>query len=192
MTDPFNIDNWLTQIENQTAADWLKERKRLREASMRQIEENERPTAYGIQREDGTTFNTGFQIGQRKYEGEYPDEGIAAKPHSDTDLEKQLLSGVESILGRAEQITDGHQIVTLKADDQSISFKMGEDDKSPHPEIREGEDYGEYVKRVGSAYERIAGQGGGSTAPDGGVRRAGTDGDPSGTGRPDGNGSVGS
>lgn len=163
MPNSFDFDNFLTQVQNQTAQDWVAERKRLREARVRWIEENECPTGYGVKLEDGSTFNTPFQVGKLRYEGEYPDQPIPATRPLDEDSSKSLLDGVDAAFNNQSGV---------------LSISEGgmfrPDEKSAHPEIREGEEYGEYVKRVGSAYERQTNSSTRNPTPsDGSVRRDG-------------------
>lgn len=141
--DPF------TNLTQQSVAeDFMSARKRLREARIRWIEENEMPEAYSVEGPDGKAFATPFQVGKRKYEGEYPKTAAAAfkpsfkppapdNPDATKDLDKldNLIREAEAFMG------------------------PGIYRESAHPDIREGEDYGEYCARVGRAYEQAAGAG---------------------------------
>lgn len=165
-----------SQVVNQQAAeDFVAARKRLREARMRWIEENECPTSYAIVSKDANgnevSFSTPFQIGKRRYEGEYTEEMKKPVVHVDRDLEKELLEGIGAVF--ADKPKPG--LTVLVAGDETQAFLTGSDaDRSPHPEIREGEDYGDYYARVSGAYERQAGAPGTGRpiASDDGLRRS--------------------
>lgn len=180
------------QLQNQTAQDFVAERKRLREARMKWIDENECPSNYALVDADGNTFSTPFQIGKIRYDRDehgktltYPEEGIQPKNPLDDDSSKPLLDGVEVAFANEGSI------VSIQ---QGGIFVSDKNHQAQHPPIMEGEDYGEYVKRVGSAYERQAAGNilGGTASIDGGVRDSGGSGDSAGPGRSDGSSSSGS
>lgn len=188
------------EVQPEAARSFMAERARMRAARIAWLEKHENLTSYGVtvRGADGkeTTFATPFQIGSRRYEGEYPDTPIAPQTHEDPQEEQRLLEGMESVLQQALQAT-GPSVTVLRTGDEQHAFLMGDADRSPHPAIREGESYGEYYARVSRAYEREAGAGsaGGAITVDRGLREsAGADSprergsDPSGAGadQPDG------
>lgn len=120
----------------------MAERKRLREARMKWIDEHEMPVDYSVAGKDGTRFATPFQVGIRTYDGEWKPENknitFTPIPAEEVASDKEEL---DQLLAKA-----------------SVFMGPGIYKESPHPPMLEGEDYGEYVTRVGSAYERQAGQ----------------------------------
>lgn len=129
----------------------MAQRKRLREARARWIEENECPTASTIEHidKDGKVIGKRalggpFQTGIRRYSDDIP----AGTAPGKTGFEPSLLPA-DANLGEllAEQLT---KVETFQA--------PGIYRESPHPEIKEGEDYGDYCARVGREYERAAGE----------------------------------
>jgi hypothetical protein len=138
------------------AEDFMAQRKRLREARARWIEENECPTALTIEHTDKdgkvigqSTVAGPFQIGKRRY-----DENIPAGTAPGATGFKP------SFLPLPEQ---GSTVEDLDKIDQVIQeaetfMAPGIYRESPHPEIKEGEDYGEYYARVAGEYERQTGE----------------------------------
>jgi hypothetical protein len=189
------------QIQESVQRDWLAERKRLREARTRWIEENECPVQFGntLIDSEGRAWPSPFQIGAVRYGGDdgrgaYPSsEPLAMVPPVTPEAAKQLLEGAGRILRESAETTGVSTCVLNSEGEQSI-FLVGESDRSPHPAIHEGEDYGEYCQRVGRAYEAAAGAGRTNSRADGvwltsaadpaGLARAAVSG--AGAGRPDG------
>lgn len=199
MADEFN--EMFKQVSSQTAEDFMVARKRLRDARARWIEENECPTEYQVKHTDkdgnpilnadGTqkTSSAGggfFQIGKRTYDINTPTQPVT---HKDPELAKELLDGIDVVLSEAlhAEITST-KLVTMKTGDETNSFLMGKADASPHPPIEEGEDYGEYVKRVSSSYQKQVGSRGGTEADIDRLRAAGRNDDSLGERRGDGSG----
>jgi hypothetical protein len=162
------------QVQESAQRDWLAERKRLREARTRWIEENECPVQFGntLIDSEGRAWPSPFQIGAVRYGGEdgrgaYPSsEPLAMVPPVTPEAAKQLLEGAERILRESAETTGVSTRVLNSEGEQSI-FLVGESDRSPHPAIHEGEDYGEYCQRVGRAYEASAGAGRADAGADG-------------------------
>lgn len=174
-----NFDSSLKQLVSQYAAeDFAAQRKRLREARMKWIEENECPTDYAVKTTDAdgkeVTFNTPFQIGKRRYDQddagnpvEWSEEMKKPVVHEDPAAEAELLDGIGAILTEANAESKDKRLTILVAGDQQQTFLTGGDaEKSPHPPILEGEDYGEYYARVARAYERQTGTSSGRPVPD--------------------------
>ena len=166
-------------ISQYAAEDFVAQRKRLREARMRWIDENEAPTAYSVKTTtpDGkeTTFQTPFQIGQIKYPDQYNEEWQKkGQTHEDPEAEQQLLEGLDGIISQSS--TEKRLTVLVTGDEQHAFITGGDDPESPHPAIEEGEDYGEYYARVARGYEREAAKFGrdtrGSVAVDDSLRRS--------------------
>jgi hypothetical protein len=177
------------QLVSQYAAeDFAAQRKRLREARMRWIEENECPTAYGVTTKDPitgeeTTFNTPFQIGKLRYDQDKDGNPLEwhqglKEPviHEDPVAAAALLDGIDAIIKEAESPTKDRQFTVLVSGDEQHAFVTGGGaDESPHPPILEGEDYGDYYARVSRAYERATGTTNGRpVAGDDGVRKPST------------------
>jgi hypothetical protein len=113
------------------------------------IEEQEAPTAYQVKTRDSSgkeqIVSTPFQVGKRTYEGEYPQTPEEAfkptfqprdKPLTWDDAVKEL----RPILDEVERF-----------------LAPGIYRESPHPEMQEGEDYGQYCARIGREYEQATG-----------------------------------
>lgn len=147
-------------ISQYAAEDFVAQRKRLREARMRWIEENECPKAYVVKATDQqgreVSFNTPFQVGQIKYPDEYnPDWKEKPQVHADPEMEKQLLEGLDAVISQSS--TEKRLTVLVAGDgEQHAFFTGGDDPESPHPAIKEGEDYDHYYARVAGQYEREA------------------------------------
>lgn len=131
------------------AEDYMAQRKRLREARAKWIEENECPTAYQVTSKDATgaekSFSTPFQVGKLKYEGEYPQTPEAAfkpsfTPEPDNPTAAADLDELDEILEETDTF-----------------LKPGIYLESAHPEIKEGESHGEYCARIGREYEQATG-----------------------------------
>ena len=153
MPGPF--DDLAPLSSTYAAEDFMAQRKRLREARARWIEENECPTASVIEHtdKDGNVIGTRalggpFQTGIRRYDDNIP----AGAAPGQTGFKPSFLP--------AEQGSDAADLDKL---DEIITeaetfMAPGIYRESPHPEIREGEDYGSYCARVGREYERAAGK----------------------------------
>jgi hypothetical protein len=143
MPGPFDS----SETQSQVAREYMAWRKRLRDARARQIEEMERPTAYNVTSKDAdgneVTFSTPFQIGQRKYEGEYPQT-------RETAFRPGFMEQLESAANDRAELD---RIV----DEVARFVGPGIYRESAHPEIREGEEYGDYVARIGREYEAATG-----------------------------------
>jgi hypothetical protein len=157
MPGPF--DDLAKLSHTYAAEDFMTQRKRLREARARMIEEQEAPTAYEIEHtdkegnpilgKDGQPRRSAaggpFQIGKRRYEGEPPafsgfiPSFMPPEPDSSTTVED--LDKMDQVIAEAETF-----------------MAPGIYRESPHPEIKEGEDYGEYYARVAGEYERQTGE----------------------------------
>jgi hypothetical protein len=172
--DPINELAALVSVY--AAEDFLAQRKRLREARMRWIDENECPTPYQVAGKDSdgneTTFKTPFEVGKLRYPEQYDDHWKEeGQRHEDPALEKELLEGIDAII--SESISDQRLTILVSEDGEQHAFLTGGDDKSPHPPIMEGEDYAEYYARVSRSYEQAAG--GESGRPDTGRPGSGDD-----------------
>lgn len=179
MPDPFMPDPFseLGQLVNTyVAEDYVAQRKRLREARARWIEENECPTAYAVETRDadGNTVMKAaggpFQIGKRRYDRKQVDG---------KEIEAEWSEDLKNISFKPPD-GDGDQTRKDLADALAKAARFmapGIYKESPHPEILPGEDYGEYVKRVADQYEREAGAGGsrGSAGSADGVREPAAD-----------------
>jgi hypothetical protein len=174
--NPFG-DPKTAEVQVQVARDWLAERKRLREARAKWIEENECPVQFGntLIDSEGKVWASPFQIGCQQHEWEempvriiQPGDELLAKERMTPPLTaegyRELLDGCEEIL--AESSAGDGDVARTSSDGKHI-FLVGESDRSPHPAIHEGEDYGEYCQRVGRAYEAAAGAGRADAGADG-------------------------
>lgn len=146
------------------AETFVEQRKRLREARMRWIGENECPQPYtisGPQDKDGNEkiFVTPFEIGSLKYPDKYDDNWKEeGQRHEDPATEKELLEGMEAIL--AEPSSEKQLTILIGENNEQHAFLTGGDEQSPHPPILEGENYGDYYARVARQYEQAAGESG--------------------------------
>ena len=166
-------------ISQYAAEDFVAQRKRLREARMKWIEENECPTAYTVKTRDKdgneVSHATPFQIGKIQYPDQYNEEWQKkGQTHEDPEAEKQLLEGLDAVISQSS--TEKRLTVLVTGDEQHAFFTGGAEPESPHPPIQEGEDYGEYYARVAGQYEREAAAFGrdtrGSIACDDSLRRS--------------------
>jgi hypothetical protein len=133
-----------------SSSDFLEQQKRLREARMRWIEENEAPRDYIVSTIDrnGDThvFETPFQLGQITYEDDWTEamqEPRACYDHAASDL---LLGGVAGVF------TEDKMVRILLDGEEQHAFLP--DESSPHPAIEANESYGDYYKRVSAAYNQ--------------------------------------
>lgn len=142
MPGPFDELSHLAQTY--AAEDYMAQRKRLREARRRYIEEHECPRPHTITTKDANgnerTFSIPFQVGKRTYEGEYPQTPETAFQPQGIEASREDIDAIDKLIGEAEQF-----------------LAPGIYRESPHPEIRKGESHGEYCARVGSEYEQAAG-----------------------------------
>jgi hypothetical protein len=149
---PGPIDPLTNQVNPYVAEEYMAWRKRLREARAKWIEEHECPKPMTIEHtdEDGKVIGTSavgfFEVGQQKYGGgelsQIPRE--APKP---------------TFQPRDKPLTWDEAQEELKPilDEVERFLAPGIYRESPHPEMREGEDYGEYCARIGREYEQAAG-----------------------------------
>jgi hypothetical protein len=154
MPGPF--DDLLRLSQTYAAESFMQQRKRLREARAKWIEDNECPTASVIEHtdaegkpildEDGqpmvTALGGPFQTGKIRDESLVPPSARGFKPSYAESLGTVPAdeAGLDELLSEARQF-----------------MAPGIYRESPHPEIREGEDYGEYHARVAGEYERQTG-----------------------------------
>jgi hypothetical protein len=143
--------------------DFMTQRQRLREARARMIEEQEAPTAYAVEHtdkdgnpilgKDGQPLRTAaggaFQIGKRRYDENIP----AGAAPGRTGFEPTFMPPAEQG-GTVEDLDKIDQVIQ----EAETFMAPGLYRESPHPEIREGESYGEYYARVASDYERQTGE----------------------------------
>jgi len=129
------------------AEDYMAQRKRLREARARWIEEHECPKPMTIEHtdEDGKVIGTSavgfFEVGKRKYEGDYPEAFKPSfKPEPETPTAAADLDELDEIIAET-----------------GAFLAPGIYRESAHPEIQEGEDYGQYCARIGREYEQATG-----------------------------------
>jgi hypothetical protein len=160
---PGPLDDLANLSHTYAAEDFMAQRKRLREARAKWIEENEAPTDYVIEHTDKdgnpllgrdgqplrTAASGAFQIGKRRY-----DDKIPAGPAPGR-------TGFEPTFMPPEQ--GGSTVEDLDKIDQVIQeaetfMAPGIYRESPHPEIKEGETHDEYYARVSSDYERQTGE----------------------------------
>lgn len=165
-------------VSQYAAEDFVAQRKRLREARMRWIDENECPTSYSVTTKnkagEDVIHHTPFQVGKIQYPDEYNEEWKKkGQKHEDPAAEKQLLEGLDAVLS---QTSEEKRVTILVTGDEQHAFFTGGKDESPHPPILEGEDYGDYYARVARQYEREAAATGtntrGSIACDDGLRES--------------------
>jgi len=159
--DPLNLASLVSQY---AAEDFVAQRKRLRDARMRWIEENECPTAYQVTTKDKDgnekTFATPFQIGQIKYPDKYDDKWKEeGQQHHDPQAEKELLEGIEAII--SESSTEKRLTILVTGNEQH-AFLTGGGDDSPYPPMNEGEGTDEYFARVAHECEQAAAAGRGT------------------------------
>jgi hypothetical protein len=181
-----------TLVSQYAAEDFIAQRKRLRDARLRWIEENECPTSYQVDTrgKDGETvkFETPFQVGKVKYPQEYNDAWKRGARLEDEALEKHLLEGLDAVIKEGESPDTQKKLTVLVTPEgeQSAFFTGGDADVSPHPPIGEGESYDDYYARVSSAYEQQAHSTAGRrpVPSDDGVRESAAADSP-GDGRPD-------
>lgn len=143
---PAPFDDLANLSHTYAAEDFMAQRKRLREARARWIDEHECPKPLTVVHTDengkvvGETAAGGpFEVGKLTYDGEWtPDKkNITFIPQPDA-------ADVEDL---------GKNLATADA-----FLAPGIYRESPHPEIREGEDYGEYCARVAREYEAATGK----------------------------------
>lgn len=166
-----NLDSLHALVNQYAAEDFVSQRRRLREARMKWIDEHECPTQYSITTrnpETGkeVTVNTPFQIGKLKYDGEWHEGLKQPVVHDDPAGAAALLDGIDAIIKDAEIPSNQEQRLTIlvSGNEQNAFVTGGDAEHSPHPPIMEGEDYGTYYARVSRAYERATGTGDGRPA----------------------------
>lgn len=146
---PGSFDPLTNQVNPYVAEEYMAWRKRLREARARYIEEHECPKPMTIEHTDehgkviGTSAVGFFEVGQRKYGdgdlSQIPRE--APKPTFQPSLTwEQMQKELKPILDEVDRF-----------------LAPGIYRESPHPEMREGESYGEYCARIGREYEQTTG-----------------------------------
>ena len=148
------------------AEDYMAQRKRLREARARMLEEQEAPTAYHIQHtdKDGNPIlrdgqplqtraggaNSPFQIGKRRYDENIP----AGAAPGQTGYKPTFFAPPEQGGSTVEDLDKIDRVIQ----EAETFMAPGLYRESPHPEIQEGESYGDYCARVASDYERQTGE----------------------------------
>jgi hypothetical protein len=158
MPDPFHD---LANLSHTYAAeDFMAQRKRLREARARWIDEHECPTASTIEHTDAegkplldkdgkpkvTALGGPFQTGIRRYDQDIPAGAAPGRTNFEPSFAEQLETVPADKDGLDELLSEARQFMA-----------PGIYRESPHPEIREGESYGEYHARVAGEYERQTG-----------------------------------
>lgn len=154
MSDPHDITAPIVNPE--TIADFMAERKRLREVRMRWIEEHEKPQAMELRDREGKVIYSGgpFQVGQLQYEDDR-EYTIDAK----TGYKRPELSFVPVERDKEQQDVDAqlHNVITeynrfsgTEIRGQILSHK------SDHPPIREGESHEDWFNRVTESYSKAA------------------------------------
>jgi hypothetical protein len=160
---PGPLDDLISLSQTYAAEDFMAQRKRLREARAKWIEENECPTAYVIehtdkdgnplQGKDGQPLRTAaagaFQIGKRRYDENIP----AGTAPGRTGFEPTFMPELDHPTA-APDLDELDEIITEAATFMAPGIYR----ESPHPEIKEGETYDEYYARVSSDYERQTGE----------------------------------
>lgn len=157
MADPFRD---LANLSHTYAAeDFMAQRKRLREARARWIDEHECPTASVIEHTDRdgnplldkdgkpivTAVGGPFQTSKIRDDSLVPPSARGFKP-----------SFIPSETG--EQESAGELELDQVIEEAAQFMAPGIYRESPHPEIKEGESYGEYYARVANDYERQTGE----------------------------------
>jgi hypothetical protein len=157
MPGPF--DDLARLSHTYAAEDFMAQRKRLREARARWIEENECPTASTIEHTDAegnplldkdgkpkvTALGGPFQTGKIRDESRVPPSARGFKPSFTVEPADPTV---------AADLDELDEIITEAATFMAPGIYR----ESPHPEIREGESYGEYHARVAGEYERQTGK----------------------------------
>lgn len=173
-SDPF--DSLVSEYAS-IAGDFAAQRKRLREARMKWIEENECPTSYTIDTTDKdgkvTKHATPFQVGKIQYPDIWTEDmKVAAKPLDEAAAE-QMFAGIEAVT-QASASEEPRLTILIDGDKQTAFLTGSKVDVSPHPAIEEGEDYGEYYERVSRSYQRqaAASGAGGPVAGNDGLRQS--------------------
>src|SRR5215469_1017552 len=161
MPSPFDT-SFQQLVREYAAEDFMQQRKRLRAAREKWIEENECPTSYSVETKsaDGETqtFSTPFQIGKIQYPERWDETMKEPARHEDAAAEAALLDGIDAILSEANHSNPEKKLTVMIAGEEQHAFFIGGDaEDSPHPPIEEGESYDHYYARVSSAYEREAG-----------------------------------
>jgi len=161
MPSPFDT-SFQQLVREYAAEDFMQQRKRLRAAREKWIEENECPTSYSVETKsaDGETqtFSTPFQIGKIQYPEHWNDTMKEPARYEDPASEAALLDGIDTILNEDNHSNPEKRLtVMIAGGEQHAFFTGGDAEDSPHPPIEEGESYDEYYARVSSAYEREAG-----------------------------------
>lgn len=182
--DPRDI--MAAQVQPEAMADFLRERKRLREARIKWIDEHEMPQAMELKDGDGKTIYSGgpFQVGRMTYDEDYEKAAAGHKdakkgilPEMSSEDQKAVTAQLDEV---AEQYNQFSGITTRDRSGAEVSFSH----KSDHPPIREGETHEEWFTRVSNAYSQApegSPDAGDSGAHLDGVRSAAGD-DPSGEG----------
>lgn len=155
---PGPLDDLISLSQTYAAEDFMAQRKRLREARARWIDEHESPTASVIEHtdkdgkpilEDGkpkiTAIGGPFQTGKIRDDSRVPPSERGFKPSFMPEPDNPTA---------AADLDELDEIITEAATFMAPGIYR----ESPHPEIREGESYGEYHARVAGEYERQTGE----------------------------------
>lgn len=156
---PGPLDDLISLSQTYAAEDFMAQRKRLREARARWIEEHECATAYVIEHtdeagnpilgKDGQPLRSAaggaFQIGKIRDESRVPPSERGFKPSFMPELDNPTAAADRDELD---------EIITEAATFMAPGIYR----ESPHPEIKEGETHDEYYARVSSDYERQTGE----------------------------------
>lgn len=163
--DPRDIMTNLVHPE--ARGDFLAERKRLREARMKWIDEHEMPQAMDVRDAAGNQVTTPFQVGKQTYAADYDTAAAGHKdakkgfiPEVSEEDQKAVLAQLDDVITQYNQFSG---ITTRDRSGEEVSFSH----KSDHPPIREGETHEEWFIRVTDAYSKTPEEAGsGSTGAD--------------------------
>jgi len=151
-------------VHPEAQGDFLRERKRLRDARIKWIDENEMPTAMEVRDKAGNLVKTPFMIGKMdygkadnieeanaEYVARYGDtyEGARASflPENLTLEQSAVTEQLDKVITIANELSG---IPTTDAEGNEVSFSA----KSDHPPIREGETYEQWFTRVSNSYTK--------------------------------------
>jgi hypothetical protein len=143
-------------VHPEARGDFLAERKRLREARMKWIDEHEMPVAMEVRDAAGNAVSTPFQVGRMTYGADYDK---AAEGHKDarkgfipSEMPPECIAVAKQLEEVIKQYNQFSGIAVRDGNGDEVSFSA----KSDHPPIEEGESHEDWFTRVSNSYSKAA------------------------------------